>query len=253
MSNDFPLPPGFKPKNLPPEEDTKLSDDEMLFICKKYLTPRQFSSPPILAFIQSYFYCRNAAQASRDSGAGPNTRQNPQVHACIEALTAKAVMKYGYDAHEVMERVKEMAGIDPIEFENPDGSYKTHMSQIKPEARRAIKEFTVKNLWGEDANGMRVVIGQLIEVKLFDKLKATELLGREKNLMKETKKVEHDVTARMADLLLESSRLADERQLGGGGPSLPVIEIEGRVDENKSAIDDVSMDGGAGDTAWGNG
>jgi hypothetical protein len=118
------------------------------------------------------------------------------------------VQKYGYDAYEVIERVKEISIIDPVCFENPDGTYKTHLSQIDPEARRAIKKFKVKNMYGEDPNGMRTVVGQLVEVELYDKLKGLELLGREKNILKETKKVEHDVTSNMANLLLESKKRA---------------------------------------------
>lgn len=144
-------------------------------------------------------------------------------------------MKYGYDANEVIERVKEIMDVDVIEFENPDGSFKTHLSQLAPETRRAIKKFKAKNLYGADANGMKIVIGQLLEVELWDKLKSAELLGREKSIFKETKKVEHDITTNMAHVLLESKRMADERAL-----TMPRVEREalpapeGETDESES-------------------
>jgi hypothetical protein len=224
------------PTPLVHNTDHRLTDEETLYILKLHLKPSQMQDAQLLRFISSYLENRNASQAARDAGfqskQGVYLRSRPEIHAAIEALTLKAVMKYGYDASEVIERVKEIAGIDPIEFENPDGSYKTHISQIAPEARRAIKKFKVKNLFGEDANGMKTVIGQLIEVELWDKLKSLELLGREKNIMKETKKVEHDVTSNMANLLLESKRRAEDRMLPESPKDVtPVIEIEGKVED----------------------
>ena len=89
-----------------------------------------------------------------------------------------------------------------------DWSFKTSMREIAPEIRRGIKKFKAKNLYESDPNGMKVLVGQLIEVEFWDKLKAIEMLGREKDIFKETRKIEHDVTGRMADVLLESKRLA---------------------------------------------
>jgi len=136
--------------------------------------------------------------------------------------------KYGYDAHEVVERVKEIVQLDPGIFENPDGTFKTSLMQIPPEARRAIKKFKCKNIYENDPNGIPRVTGQLIEVELWDKMRATELLGREKNIFKETKVHQHDVTANMADVLLESKRRADERALAA---PVPVIDITPEKDE----------------------
>ncbi len=201
-------------------------DSETLFILRQYLRPDQLDQPKLLQFILKYLECRNASQAAKEAGApgkGSSWRSRPEIHAAIEALTAKMVMKYGYDGAEVIERVKEISNFDPVVFENPDGSYKTHLSLIDPESRRAIKKFKVKNLYGEDANGMRIVMGQIIEIEVWDKLKAHELLGREKSVMKETKVVTHDVTNNMKDVLLESRSRALAR-------SREVIEIEGKVE-----------------------
>jgi hypothetical protein len=219
MSN-FPPPPGFKtPFDKPDdtEHDPQLSDEAMLLIMKSYLRPEQFGNKQILKFILHYITSRSSPDAAEAAGwprsKGSYYRARPEIHACIEAITATALMKHGYDASEMIERAKEIANIDPIEFQNPDGSFKTHMSQIKPEARRAIKKFKAKNLFGLDNNGMQIVIGQLIEVEVWDKLKGIELLGTEKNIFKKTTRIEHDVTSNMASMLLESGRRADERKV----------------------------------------
>ncbi len=208
--------PLFKPS---PEASGKLTEDETAFILRTTLRPEQHEDPNILKFIMEYLLCRSTSQAARASGLtstqGRKLRMNPHIHHAIQSLTEKAVMKHGYDQSEIIERVKEIAGLDPIEFENPDGSYKTHMSMIAPEARRAVKSFKVKNIWGEDPNGMKIVTGQLISVELWDKLKCIEFLGREKDLFKETKKVELGVTSDMASLLLESKRRGEQRAIQG--------------------------------------
>jgi Terminase small subunit len=194
-----------------------LTDDETMYLLKQYLLPSQLKDTKLLKFIMCYLECRNSAQAARYAGMNPSSgaywRGKPEVHAVLEAITQKAVMKYGYDASEIVERAKEIATLDPLEFQNPDGSFKTHMSEIRPEARRAIKKFVVKNIFGRDANGMSIVIGQIISIEVWDKLKSFELLGSEKNIFKKTTVVEHDVTNKMASLLLESGKRADERKL----------------------------------------
>jgi len=211
----------------------RLDEDETSFILQTTLLPQHADDPNILRFIAAYMRCRDTRQAAREAGLDPRSGQNlrtrPDIHQAIVKLTEKSVMKYGFDASEVIEKVKEIAAIDPAEFLRPDGSYITDMREIPPESRRAIKKFKAKNLYEKDPNGMRVQVGVLIEVEMWDKLKATEMLGREKELFKETKKIEHDVTSNMAQVLLESSRLADSKWQELHDRT-PVIEITGKTE-----------------------
>ncbi len=195
------------------EPDPRMKDEDITLLFKTYLRHDQLDKPELLHFILSYCTHRNVSQAGKESGLNNPTywRQRPEVHACIEAITARAVIKYGYDSHEVVERAKEIATLDPIEFQNPDGTFKTHLSEIRPEARRAIKKFEAKNIFGQDANGMPVVTGVLLKVELWDKLKGIELLASEKNIFKKTTVVQHDMTNNMKDVLLESGNRAEER------------------------------------------
>ncbi len=226
---------------LPPLPEIKtvsgrLTEDETSFILQTTLKPIHHDDPNVLRFIACYINCRDTRQAAREAGLDPrsgvNLRNRPDIYAAITKLTEKSVMKYGFDASEVIEKVKEIAGIDPIEFENADGSYKTKLSEIAPESRRAIKKFKCKNIYGHDPNGMHIVTGQIIEVELWDKMKAIEFLGREKDLFVEKKKVEHDVSGKMASILLDSERRAEQRQISASDNSREVIQIEARkVDE----------------------
>lgn len=206
--------------------DPRLTDDEYLGILKQYLRPEQLANTKLLLFIFAYLESRSSAQASREAGIsnGAYWRSRPEVHAVIEALTVKMVMKYGYDAEEVVARAKEIATIDPIVFQKDDGSFVNKLADIPAEARRAIKKLKVKNLFEQDENGIQRVVGEIIEIEVWDKLKGIELLGREKNIFKQTTVHEHDMTANMKSVLLESGNRAEERlrlmaarDVGGSG------------------------------------
>ena len=216
----FPPPPGFE------EAKEKVTDEEMDMLFKSYLRADQYEDKRVIKFILCYLETRNASEAARQSGAPASTRKKPEVHACIGAIDNKAMMKYGYDAHELIERLKSIATFDPINLENPDGSYKTHFSQMDFQTRMAIKKFKVKNIFGEDSNGMKIVIGQIIEVEPYDVVQTSELLGTEKNVLKRTTKVEHDVTTNMKELLLGSQKRAEERLALRAKPVEEIPDIE---------------------------
>lgn len=200
--------------SAPVPKNKSIGPDETALILRKHLLPSHSSDPLVMRFIASYLICRHVGQAAAEAGIskrdGENLKRRPDIAEAIRSITEKAVLKHGFDAAEVVERVKEIMDIDPVVFENPDGTFKESLKDIPPEFRRGVKRFKAKNLYGEDANGIRIVIGKLVEVEFWDKMKAVELLGREKDLFKETKKVTHDLSSNMKDVLLESKRIANE-------------------------------------------
>lgn len=218
MSTRVPPPPVAPtlPAAPQPFGDESLADDEVAIILKGTLLPKHFNDTRIHIFINSYCACRSKSQAARDAGFsagyGHTLVQRTDIYEAIKKMTLRQGMKYGYDENEVIERVKEIADVDPIVFYKSDGTYIDDLSQIPPEVRRAIKSFKVKNEYSTDPNGMQVVTGKIISVELESKMKAHELMGKEKKLFKDTKVVEHDVTARMADVLLASTKKAEERK-----------------------------------------
>lgn len=224
-----------KPPNTDDKPSGAVTLDETQHILKQTLLPEHHGDPNVLRFISSYMRCRDVRQAAREAGLHPNSgtvlRSRPDIHSAITALTTKSMMKYGFDAAEVIEKVKEIAGIDLIEFQNEDGTYKKSLNDVSPEARRAIKKLKVRNTYETDPNGMKIYTGEIIEIEVWDKMKAVELLGREKEIFKETKKVEHDITGNMKDLLLDSRRRADARheKLIDVGPTTPHRQIAAPV------------------------
>lgn len=236
----IPPPPGFnnrmdarlqpepEPDPFSPDNTDNLLDTEISFFFKANLTPEQQKNIPLCRFIVEYFKCRNNVQSCRAAGVpvsrGQSWLRNAHVFDCIKAMTNKQLMKYAYDENEVMARIKEIAEVDPIELQNPDGTFKTRMEDIRPEVRRAIKKFKAKNLWRSDANGMRELYGVLVEVEFWSKEKTLEMLGIEKDLLKKTTKVEHTVSAQMADILLESGSRADQHRIESAREVTPRIE-----------------------------
>ncbi len=197
-----------------PKEDNsgELSEDEASFILDSVLKPKHRRDASVLAFIESFVRCQNLDQASAEcnlhKSVGYRYRHTKDIALCIQKLIDRGVMKYGFDGAEIVARTKEMVDFDPIDVYNPDGTFKK-LHEMSAEARRCIKKLKVKNLWGEqeDMNGIKknIIIGEVIEYEFYDKQKAIELVGKEKELFKTTTRVEHDVTKDMRAVLLASA------------------------------------------------
>lgn len=247
----FPKPPGFASENripkpdaspvykpAPPPEDIKRDEEsETDFILRTTLSPADRIDSNILKFIDSYMHCRNATQAAREAGfpkpdIGRRLLMRSDIHACISKLTQKLTMKFGYDESEVVERVKEVAGIDPLDVFDDDGKFKKP-KDIPPAVRRVIKKWKVKQTFlydpnnqpMTDAKGNHIVETEILEMEFWDKMKAVELLGREKSLFKENKTIVHDVGSNMRSVLLESTKRAETRLLQMKDVT-PVIDVE---------------------------
>lgn len=198
--------------------DGALTDEESKFILDTVLDKRYRHDSTVLAFIASFVRCKNIAQASEEAGIKPGLgyriRHYKSVSNAIKAIIEKSAEKYGFDSTEIMERTKEIVDFDPIMLQNPDGTFKNNLYDIPPEARRNLKKMKVKNIWGEheDINGIKdkIIIGEVIEYEFYDKMKAIDLAGKEKEMFKTTTKVEHTISNDMANILLESAKRGEE-------------------------------------------
>ena len=209
---DMPQPPAPK-RSLTVQEDIApsiIGNGEISYFLAKHLTTKQRSDPNILLWIKEYISTRDVGQAAARIGLGKAEgaalRRDKNIAMCIQAITENEVFKHGIDPSEIVQKVKEISEADPIECQNADGTWKTHLKDIPPETRRAIKKLVVKNLFGEDPNGMKTVIGEIVTIVFYDKQNSQELLGREGGLFKETKKVEHALSENMSAILLESKQ-----------------------------------------------
>ena len=217
----------------PTKESGELTEDESSYILNDCLLPKYRQDPTVLQFIDCFIRSKNIAQASEECGIAPSLgyriRHYKSVSLAIQKLVDRSAIKYGFDASEIMERTKEIVDFDPIEIQNQDGTFKSNMWDISPEARRSIKKLKVKNLWGEqeDINGIKskIIIGEVIEYEFYDKMKAIDLAGKEKDMFKTTTKHEHVVSKDMASILLASAKRGDEAQKTL--ENAEVIEVKG--------------------------
>lgn len=271
----LPLPPGIKlpapdkpvaiatpPKSLPVEVDVSpnikddtspvtkangtLTEHEYGFILDSCLKPKHRADPSILAFIDAFIRCKNIAEAAAECGVTPKIgysyRHRLDVANAIQKLIDKSSVKYGFDASEIMERTKEIVDFDPISMQNPDGTFKKHMYDIEPAARRNIKKLKVKNIWGEseDMNGVvtKIIIGEIIEYEFYDKLKAVELTGKEKDMFKNTNVVEHRISKDMASILLDSSRRGQQASVEYQNATIDTVAKTVETIEDAEIIDE---------------
>lgn len=216
--------------------DASLTADESSFILDTTLKSKHREESSILRFIDSFIRCKNIQQASQEAGIhasiGYKYRHTKDIALAIQKLIDRSSIKYGFDASEIIERTKEMVDFDPIMLQNRDGSFKSNLHDVAPEARRNLKKLKVKNLWGEheDLNGVKksIIIGEVIEYEFYDKLKAIDLVGKEKDLFKTTTKVEHTISNDMAAILLESVNRGERASL----EMRRVVEVHGTVVNN---------------------
>lgn len=210
MSKSFPKPRGV----VEPGSD-RITNKDVAHILDSELHPVHRDDPVVLRFINAYLTTRDLGDAAKEAGIDKRSarvlRQRSDIHSAIKKITDAAVLKYGLDPDEIVEKVKGIAYFDPADLFNLDGSVKRNIHTISSEARRAIKSIKHKTLYGKDINGVREEKGYITEFTFWDKNKALEHLGREKSLFKETIKQEFDVTENMKEVLLESRDRAAER------------------------------------------
>lgn len=199
----------------------KLTDNESSYILDSTLKRHHRNDAVIIGFIEAFVRCKSISQASSEVGIdarrGYGIRHRTDVSNAITKIWEKSAIKYGFDSSEIFERVKEVVDFDPVLVMNQDGTFKSNMFDIPPEARRCLKKLKVKNLYSQekDLNGIdkKLIIGEVIEYEFYDKLKGAELVGREKEMFKTVSKVEHAVTKDMATILLASAERADTRKI----------------------------------------
>lgn len=190
------------------------NDSELISrIIRETLLPKHATDPFVVKFIGNYVNCRSVKEAASLSGLtgadGRNLFNRPDIYKCIQQITEKAVAKFGYDAAEVVERVKELAFVDIADLFDGEGRIIENIHDMDPSIRRAIKKFKYKSYFEDDVNGVPQYRGRIYEVELWDKPRSLELLGREKDTFKKTNVIQHDVSKNAAEFLLGSLERAN--------------------------------------------
>lgn len=157
-------------------------------------------------FIEEYLIDLNATQAAIRAGYSPDTAKaigsenltKPDIRARIDTAMAERSKRTGVNADRVILELAKVAFVNAIEVIDPETA--TIREEALPEDTAAIQSVKVKT-FGED--------GLEREIKMADKLRALELLGKHMGMFRD--KVE------ISGLDAEKSKLDDLlKQMGGG-------------------------------------
>ncbi len=175
---------------------------------KKNLTPKQ------KLFVYEYLIDLNATQAAIRAGYSAKTAvdigcenlEKPEIAEAIQERMDKRAEKVGVSAETVLKKLLDLATVDLAKAYDINGRL-LPIHDIPEEVRIAIsgiKVFEEFEGFGKD----RIQVGEVREIKFWDKLKALELLG--KNLKLFTDKVELSGKVTLADLVAGS--LVDDKK-----------------------------------------
>lgn len=113
---------------------------------------------------------------------GHKLLKNPKTQAILHKVLEEQMLKLEIKADRVVRALECIAFFDPIAILNNDGTFKK-LSDIPEQARLALNRFQIKILFNGD--GSRTCY--LKKVKINNKLRALELLGRYLNMFTEKK------------------------------------------------------------------
>ena len=162
-------------------------------------------------FVEEYLIDLNATQAAIRAGYSPNTAKDigcenlakPNIRACIDKEIAERSKRTGINQDRVIRELARLAFVnanDVIDME--EATLKDGATEDDTAAIASVKVKTIPTKEGE---------GIEREIKLTDKLKALELLGKHLGVFKD--KVEIDATVKStAKLDSILSQLGDEEE-----------------------------------------
>lgn len=159
-------------------------------------------------FVEEYLIDLNATQAAIRAGYSPDTAKaigsenltKPDIRAQIDRAMAERSKRTGVNAERVIRELAKIAFVNATEVIDPTTA--TVKEDALPEDTAAIQSVKVKT-FGED--------GLEREIKMADKLKALELLGKHLGMFKDKLELSGGLDA-------EKNKLDDLlQQMRGGG------------------------------------
>lgn len=156
-------------------------------------------------FIEEYLIDLNATQAAIRAGYSPDTAQQtgsenlskPVIRAQIDRAMAERSKRTGVNAERVIQELAKIAFVNAAEVIDPKTA--TVKEDALPEDTAAIQSVKVKT-FGED--------GLEREIKMADKIKALELLGKHLGMFQNNVNVTLGTSDKLDDIM---------SQIGGDG------------------------------------
>jgi phage terminase small subunit len=170
-------------------------------------------------FAREYLIDLNGARAAIAAGyseKGADVRAvellgNRRVQALIASLTKDKLGKLDISADWVLGELRKLAGYDAGAIFNDDGSLKP-IKEWDPSVRAALVGLEHDKLFEHFGKTEAKHVGATVKVKLADKLRALELLGKYLKLF--TEKVQLDATANFTETLARILARKHGRKIG---------------------------------------
>jgi len=148
------------------------------------LTPKQ------RRFVEEYLIDLNGTQAAIRAGYSPNTAKEiasenltkPNIAAAIAKAMADRSRRTGITVDRVLEEIAKIAFVNAADIINVDGSVEWNAERHDTAAVQSVK---VKTIPAEDGN----IVER--EVRLYDKAKSLEMLGRHLGLFNDKMQLTH--------------------------------------------------------------
>lgn len=162
-------------------------------------------------FIEEYLIDLNATQAAIRAGYSPDTAKaigcenltKPDIRAHIDRAMAERSKRTGINADRVVMELAKIALVNAADVINADDA--TLRDDAAPEDTAAIQSVKVKTFPTKDGEGVER------EIKMADKIKALELLGKHLGMFKDKLELSGGLDA-------EKTKLDDLiQQMRGGG------------------------------------
>lgn len=159
-------------------------------------------------FIEEYLIDLNATQAAIRAGYSTDTAysignenlKKPEVRTRIDKAMAERSKRTGVNADRIVEELAKIAFLNPTDLIDINNA--ALKANVVPEDTAAIQSVKVKTIPTKDGNGVER------EIKMADKIKALELLGKHVGMFKDKLDVTIEKSEKLDDIL---------SQMGGEG------------------------------------
>nr|DAG70455.1 MAG TPA: Terminase small subunit [Caudoviricetes sp.] len=156
-------------------------------------------------FVEEYLIDLNATQAAIRAGYSPETAysigsenlKKPEIRACIEKAMAERSKRTGVNQDRIIMELAKIGFLNPKDLVNFDEA--TVKEEAAEEDLAAIASVRVKSFPTKDGEGIER------EIKMYDKPKALELLGRHLGMFKDKVEVSglEEEKKKLDDILLQ--------------------------------------------------
>ena len=111
----------------------------------------------------------------------------------IKEIKDAQFKKVGIDGEKVLERLDHIGDVDPAETIDPDTGALLPLHKMPVHVRKAISSMKVFEKFDGD-----IKIGEIVEVKFWNKVQSNELLGKHKKLFTDVIEVKSDLYDKIA-------------------------------------------------------